>query len=66
MAIRPEVTDFEPGHHAERRGLAAARRPEEDEELAVLDLEVEALHHLDVAEGLVDVGEGHVHSRTSP
>ena len=32
---------LEPGDHAEQRRLAAARRPDEDDELAVADLEVE-------------------------
>ena len=32
---------LEPGHHPQRRGLAAARRAEQREELALLDLEVE-------------------------
>ena len=31
---------FQPGDHAQRRRLAAARRPEQDEELAVVDGEV--------------------------
>src|SRR5918996_753735 len=32
---------LQPGHHPERRGLSAARRPHEHHELAVLDVEVE-------------------------
>ena len=32
---------LEPGHHAERARLTAARRADEDDELAVADLEVE-------------------------
>ncbi len=36
---------LEAGHHAQRRGLAAAGRAEEGDELAPLDGEVEVLHH---------------------
>ena len=35
---------FEPGDHPQRRRLAAARRPEHDEELAVGDGEIGVLH----------------------
>ena len=35
---------LEAGDHPQRRGLAAARRPDEDDELAVGDLEVELVH----------------------
>ena len=56
---------FEAGDHAQRRGLAAAGGAEQHEELAVGDGEVEALDHLDGAEGLADVGERHLH-RVSP
>ncbi len=35
---------FEPGDHPERGGLATARRPDQDHELLVVDLEVERLH----------------------
>jgi hypothetical protein len=35
---------FEPCEHPERGGLAAAARPEEDEELAIGDVEREAAH----------------------
>ena len=43
--------------------LPRARRAEQDEELAVLDFEVEALDDLDRAEGLVDVLEPDPHRR---
>ena len=42
---------------AQQRRLAAARRADEDDELARLDVEVDALDDVDVAERLVDVGE---------
>ena len=54
---------FEARDHAQRRRLAGARGSEQDEELAVLDLEVESLDHLDRAERLVDVLEPHPHRR---
>jgi hypothetical protein len=47
---------LEPGDHAQRGRLPAPRRPDEDHELAVLDLQVERLHGL-VA---VVVALGHV------
>ena len=53
---------LEAGDHAQHRRLAAARRPEEGDELAALDVEVEVLHDGVVGEGLVDVvdaEEGH-------
>ena len=46
---------FEPGDHAQRRRLAAARRPEHDEELAVLDGEVGILHRDELAEFLPQI-----------
>ena len=45
---------LEAGEHAQHRRLAAARRPEEHEELAVGDLEVEGVDRGDVAEALRD------------
>src|SRR4029450_1472367 len=37
---------LEPGHHAQQRALAAARRADEHDELAGADLEVDAVDHL--------------------
>ena len=42
----------QPEHHVDGRGLAGAVRPEERDDLALLELEVDAAHGLDVAEGL--------------
>ncbi len=39
---------LEPGHHAERRGLAAAGRSDEDDELLVPDLEIDVLDRVDL------------------
>ena len=35
---------LEPGDHAQRRGLAAAGRPDQHDEFVVGDVEVDALH----------------------
>jgi hypothetical protein len=50
---------LEPGDHPQARGLAAARRADEDHELAVTDLEVEVRHGGDVAVLLDHVIERH-------
>ncbi|OSN30136.1 hypothetical protein BV344_05597 [Pseudomonas syringae pv. actinidiae] len=36
------------GDHAQRRRFTAARWPDEDDELLVLNFEVEILHHVDL------------------
>ncbi len=43
------------GHHAQQRGLAAARRPDDDDELPVADLHVDAVHDLQAGVVLLDV-----------
>ena len=48
---------LEPGDHAQRGGLPAARRAEQHEELAVVDLEREVVDGDDVAEALRHVLE---------
>ncbi len=40
---------LKPGDHAQQRGLAAARRADENRELTGLDIEVDAVDHLHVA-----------------
>ena len=45
---------LQPGDHPEQRGLAAAGRADEDDELAVLDVKVDAVDDLDGAEALDD------------
>jgi hypothetical protein len=53
LAARGDV--LEPGDQAQQRRLAAARRADEHRELAVLDLEIDAVDDLDGAERLADV-----------
>src|SRR5688572_1023056 len=58
---------FEPGDHPEGRALAAARRPEEHQELLVGDLEREIVDRDDVTEALADAFERNTaHSVSSP
>ena len=45
----------QPGDHAQQRRLAAARRADEDDELALLDRQVHALDDAHVAVGLLDI-----------
>ena len=58
LTTRPSMSDvaggdvLQPGDHAQQRRLAAAGRADEDDELAVGDLEVDAVHDLDLAERL--------------
>ena len=48
---------LEPGHHAQRRRLAAARRAEEHEQLAVGDVQRQVVDGGGVAEALGDAVE---------
>jgi hypothetical protein len=57
---------LEPREHAQGGALAAARRPDEDEELAVLDLEAEVVDRDGPVEPLRDLVEGHRGHRSSP
>ncbi len=54
---RPVGGPLEAGEHAQRGRLATAGRPDEDEELAILDVEREVVDRDDLAEQLVDVIE---------
>jgi hypothetical protein len=64
-AVDPAVPDadgplgglLEAGDHAQGRGLATARRAEQDEELPVLHLEVEVVDGDDIGEPFGDVVE---------
>jgi chemotaxis methyl-accepting protein methylase len=48
---------FQASEHAQQRALAAARRADQHHELAVGDLEADAVDDLDLAVGLVDVAK---------
>ena len=54
IRIRPSVGRSKPGHHPQRRRLAAAARAEQREELAAAELEVEPADGGEVAEALGD------------
>ncbi len=54
----PAVMLFEPGDHAQQGRLAAAGRADEDDELAVGDVEVDSLDDLDFAVVLADAAQG--------
>ena len=57
MKIAPVVDARQAGEDVQQRGLAAARRAEEHEELAVLDPEIESLENGERAVFLDDVAE---------
>ena len=46
---------FEPGDHVQKRGLAAAGRTDEDQELAFLDGDVDPMQDFDRAVGFGDL-----------
>src|SRR5690606_40334203 len=48
---------FESGDRAQQGGLAAARRADEDDELARLYVEIDAVQDLDIAVGLGHLGQ---------
>jgi len=49
---------FQPTEHAQQRGLAAARGPDEHDELAIGDVQIDARQHVGLAVvGLAQVAE---------
>jgi hypothetical protein len=48
---------FQSGQHAQQRALAAARGADQHDELAIGDVEADAVDNLDLAVGLLDVAE---------
>ena len=63
---RAGVRFLEARHRAQRGALAAARRPEQDEELVVVDLQAEIVHGHDGAEALRHPFEGDLAHGCSP
>ncbi|EAR50929.1 hypothetical protein OG2516_13691 [Oceanicola granulosus HTCC2516] len=57
---------LEAGDHAQQGGLAAARRPDQHDELPVRHLEVDVAQHLGAAVGLRDAGKSHVRHGLTP
>jgi hypothetical protein len=60
LAVEQQVAagdGFEPRDQAQQRRLAAARGPDEDDELALADFKVDALDDVDVTKALLDVLE---------
>ena len=50
IRIRPAVGRLEAGQHAQERGLAAAGRAQQREELALVDVEADIVDRVDVAD----------------
>ena len=57
IEIRPPVELLEPGHHAQRRGFAAAGGSEQSDELAGSDPQVDAGDRDETTEGTRDIFE---------
>ena len=63
VTSRPAMQDvaggdvLQPGDHPQQGRLAAARRADEDDELAAFDLEVEVVDDVHRAEALADVAQ---------
>ena len=55
IRILPAVGRLEAGQHPQQRGLAAAGRPQQREELALVDVDADIVDRVDVAELLGDV-----------
>ena len=51
---------LEPGDGPQQRRLSAARRADEDDELARFDVEVDAVQNVQIAVGLLDLPEGEI------
>ena len=53
------VDRLEPVDRPTQRGLPGSRRADHDDDLAAVDVDVDVLEHVQVAEPLVDVAQGH-------
>ena len=47
--------DFQPGDHAQNGGLAAAARPEQPEQLTLLDGKADVMNGRDIAKPFADI-----------
>ncbi len=56
---------LQPGDQAQQGGFTAAGRPDEDRELAILDIEIDALDDPDVFERLADAAHANIGHRES-
>jgi len=65
-AERAAAEILQPGDHAQRRGFAAARRPDEDHELLVADRQVQLLDDGDIAVALADMVEDNLGHGAAP
>jgi hypothetical protein len=61
----PGGRHLKPGNHTQRRGLAAARRAEQDEELTMRDREVGVADRDELVEALLDVLEADLRHHSS-
>ena len=66
IQIWPAVDVEEAGDGVEQRRLAAARGAEQDDELAVVDIEIEVLEDLEVAEGDAEILDRDFRHRPTP
>ncbi len=55
ISIVPRGDVLEPGDHAQQRRFPAAGRADEDDEFAIVDVDVDALDDIDRAEALADI-----------
>ena len=62
----PEEMVSSPEMQRKKRGLAAARRADKDDEFARLDVEIDVLEDLDLPIALVEIGDFEVSHSSSP
>ena len=57
MAISPRGDAFEPGDHAQQGRFSAARRADQHDEFAIVDVDADAMQDLDRAKRFLDVAD---------